>query len=82
MNARPAIAAYIAAGHTDTDIADQLGVHRTTANRARHRLTAADRLAAEAIPIRPAPAPRLAWTPEEQAAHRAQLLAALRGEAA
>ncbi|MFE9391657.1 hypothetical protein [Streptomyces sp. NPDC006784] len=47
--------------------------------------TAYDRLLAEEIPVRPAPPPHTpqhthhpsAWTPEQQAQHRADLLAAL-----
>ncbi|MGW4670120.1 hypothetical protein [Streptomyces sp. NPDC004324] len=44
-------------------------------------MTPLERLLVESIPTRPAPpqdpAPRTAWTPEQQAAHRADLLEAL-----
>lgn len=39
MNVRPAVAALVATGHTDSAIADQLGIHRTTAYRTRRRIT-------------------------------------------
>ncbi|MEU5838809.1 hypothetical protein ABZ820_34810 [Streptomyces diacarni] len=39
--------------------------------------TAHARLMAEEIPARPAPHVRQPWTPEEQARHRTELLAAL-----
>ncbi|WP_329131481.1 helix-turn-helix domain-containing protein [Streptomyces sp. NBC_01476] len=87
MNVRPAVAALVATGHTDSAIADQLGIHRTTAYRTRRRITDGhqtplDRLLAEALPTGRiadyGPVPRRAWTPAEQAAHRAELLAALR----
>jgi hypothetical protein len=81
MSVRPEIAALIAAGHTDTAIAARLGIDRTTANKARHELRWASqrtegRLALESIPTGAA-LRRRDWTAEEQAAHRAELLAAL-----
>jgi hypothetical protein len=81
MSVRPEIAALIAAGHTDTAIAKRLGIDRTTANKARHELRWASqrpegRLALESIPTGHA-LRRRDWTAEEQAAHRAELLAAL-----
>jgi hypothetical protein len=78
MSVRPEIAALIAAGHTDTAIAARLGIHRGTANAARHALRRdpdAQR-ALEAIPTGHA-LKRREWTPDEQARHRAELLAAL-----
>lgn len=75
MNIRPDIAALIAAGHTDTGIAARLGIDRTTANRTRRALRLRSQRAAEA---KAAPKHR-PWTPEEQAAHRDELLAALTG---
>lgn len=78
MSVRPEIAALIANGHTDTAIAARLGIDRTTANKARHELRwRANRTGAlEAIPTGHA-LKRREWTPEEQARHRAELLAAL-----
>lgn len=78
---RPEIVALIAAGHTDTAIAARLGIDRSTANKARHELRWASqrpegRIALEAVPTG-AGFRRHQWTPEEQARHRAELLAAL-----
>ncbi|MET9222395.1 helix-turn-helix domain-containing protein [Streptomyces sp. NPDC003300] len=83
MSVRPDIAALIAAGHTDTGIAARLGIDRTTANKARHELrwrsrTPDGQLALESVPTGAAFKPR-PWTAAEQAAHRAELLAALGG---
>lgn len=78
MSIRPDIAALIAAGHSDTAIANRLGIHRGTANAARHALRRDPKaqLALEAIPTGVA-LKRRPWSPEEQARHRAELLAAL-----
>jgi ParB-like chromosome segregation protein Spo0J len=80
--AGPAVAALIDTARSDKEIADELGISRTTVNRTRRRLATTpqqvmERLAVEAVPIRPAPPVRREWTPDEQAAHRAELLAAL-----
>jgi hypothetical protein len=40
-------------------------------------MNAYERLMQEAIPVRPDPTPGHTWTPEEQAQHRADLLAAI-----
>lgn len=43
-------------------------------------MTPLERLLQEEIPVRPTPAPdRSPWTPEQQAAHRADLLNAING---
>jgi hypothetical protein len=83
VTVRPDIAALIAAGHTDTGIAARLDIDRTTANKARHELRRRSQQTAvpEATPTGRA-LKRRDWTPEEQARHRAELLAALADTAA
>jgi hypothetical protein len=86
MSRRPEIVALIAAGYTDSGIAARLGVDRSTANKVRHELRWASqrpegRIALEAVPTGAA-LKRREWTPDEQARHRAELLAALDGTAA
>jgi IS30 family transposase len=81
-SAGPAVAALIATDRSDQDIAAELGVHRSTVNRHRRQLATTpqqvmERLSVEAIPVRPAPPARQPWSAEEQARHRAELLAAL-----
>jgi hypothetical protein len=87
---RADIAALIHAGLNDAQIADQLGYHRTTVNRARRAMTKvplspASRILAEELPTgqvaeyRPA---RMPTSPAQAAANRARLLAALSEEAA
>ncbi|MEV6013627.1 helix-turn-helix domain-containing protein [Streptomyces sp. NPDC051976] len=78
MTLRPEIAELIAAGFTDTGIAARLGIDRTTANRARAELRRASQFTAlTAAPPEPPEKVPTAWTSAEQAAHRADLLAAL-----
>jgi transposase-like protein len=89
---RADIAALLRDGHTNASIAHRLGCHPATVARARQalRLPPADtlgRLYAEAAPTGRAyaskpPAGPLPLSPEQQAANRAALLAALRDEAA
>ncbi|MFB7222409.1 helix-turn-helix domain-containing protein [Streptomyces sp. NPDC056227] len=92
MKVRADIAALIREGHTNASIAHRLGCHRSTVSDARRalRLPPADhlgRLYAEAVPTgrvrdyQP-PSGRMPLSPARQAANRATLLAALRGEAA
>jgi len=74
------------AGHSDTRIAHELGCHRSTVNRHRHalQLPQSDRLGriyAEALPTGRVPdfnRWRQPITPEQAAANRAALAAALR----
>jgi hypothetical protein len=81
-SAGPAVTALLNTDRSDREIAETLGIHRTTVNRHRraHATTpqqVMERLATEAVPVRPAPPIRQPWTPEEQARHRQELLAAL-----
>lgn len=87
MNIRADIAALTAAGRADTDIATELGVHRTTVLRTRRQLRSREgspleRLLAEDLPtgrVREyGPVPKRQWTEAEQRRHRAELLAGLR----
>lgn len=97
MKIRADIASYLHQGYSNAHIADLVGVHHSTVARARRdlglpnlprrpELTHRDRLLTEDLPtgrIRDyGPVPRRDWTPAEQAAHRNDLLAALRNEAA
>lgn len=90
MSVRPEIAALIAAGYTDTGIAARLGIDRTTANRARTELRRTHLTAPTGAPPPPPPEKvsagagpkRRPWTTDEQARHRADLLAALNPEPA
>lgn len=82
---RPAVASLISTARSDQEIADVLGVSRSTVNRHRRQLATTpqqvmERLATETIPVRPMPTARRPWTPAEQARHRAELLAALNGD--
>ncbi|MEU6768563.1 helix-turn-helix domain-containing protein [Streptomyces sp. NPDC046853] len=90
MKIRADIAALIREGHTNASIAVRVHCHMETVARARRalRLPPADqlgRLYAEAVPTgrvrnyRP-PAGRMPSSPAQQAANRATLLAALRGD--
>ncbi|MGW7087587.1 helix-turn-helix domain-containing protein [Streptomyces sp. NPDC054871] len=92
MKVRSDIAALIREGHTNASIALRIPCAEETVARARRalRMPPADhlgRLYAEAVPTgqvrnyKP-PAGRMPMSPAQQAANRAQLLAALRGEAA
>ncbi|MFE9736157.1 helix-turn-helix domain-containing protein [Streptomyces sp. NPDC005863] len=92
MKIRADIAALIRQGHTNASIARRVHCDANTVARARAalRLPPADmlgRLYAEAVPTgrveryKP-PADRMPLSPARQAANRAELLAALRGEAA
>lgn len=81
MKIRADIADLIRAGHTDRSIAYRIGCHSSTVAKARQALqlperNALNRLYAEAHPTGIV-LKRRPWTPEEQAAHRAELLAAL-----
>ncbi|WP_331746751.1 helix-turn-helix domain-containing protein [Streptomyces sp. NBC_00842] len=92
MRIRADIAALIREGHTNASIAHRLGCDPDTVGSARRalRLPPADllgRLYAEAVPtgqVRDYQPPdgRMPLSPARQAANRATLLAALRGEAA
>ncbi|WP_399559213.1 helix-turn-helix domain-containing protein (plasmid) [Streptomyces sp. NBC_00873] len=92
MKIRADIAALIREGHANASIAHRLGCHRNTVADARRalRLPPADhlgRLYAEAVPTGQVrdyqpPSGRMPLSPARQAANRATLLAALRGEAA
>jgi IS30 family transposase len=80
--AGPAVAALLSTNLSPKQIADELGIHPATVYRNRRRLAITpqqvmERLATEAIPVRPTPTIRRDWTPDEQARHRAELLAAL-----
>ncbi|MFG2328291.1 helix-turn-helix domain-containing protein [Streptomyces sp. NPDC048604] len=90
MKIRADIAALVRAGHSDASIARRLQCGRGTANEVRRALQlppsgALQRLYAEEAPTgkvhdyRP---DRMPTSPQQQAANRAALLAALRGEAA
>lgn len=89
MKVRADIAALIREGHTDSNIAEHLGCHRTTVARARRALRyppahALSRLYAEANPTgrvkdwKPA---RMPTSAAQQQANRERLLAALRNAA-
>lgn len=86
MKVRADIAALVRAGHSDASIAHRLGCGRSAANRVRRalRLPAADaltRLYAEEAPtgqVREYRPDRMPTSPAQQAAHRAELEAALR----
>lgn len=85
MKVRSDMAELIRAGHTDRSIAYRLHCHSSTVARARRALrmpysNALTRLYAEAHPTGEA-FKRRPWSPEEQAQHRADLLAALDGTA-
>ncbi|MER5277741.1 helix-turn-helix domain-containing protein [Streptomyces sp. NPDC002809] len=92
MKIRADIAALIREGHTNDAIAHRLSCDRTTVAKARQalRFPPADllgRLYAEAVPTGQVrdyqpPSGLMPLAPARQAANRAQLLAALRGEAA
>ncbi|WP_331756307.1 helix-turn-helix domain-containing protein (plasmid) [Streptomyces sp. NBC_01590] len=92
MKVRADIAGLIREGHTNASIAYRLGCDRATVAYARQalRLPPADhlsRLYAEAVPTGQVrdyqpPTGRMPLSPAQQAANRATLLAALRGEAA
>lgn len=89
---RSDIADLIREGHTNESIARRLGCDRSTVGSARRalRLPPSDllgRLYAEAVPTGQVrdyqpPSGRMPLSPARQAANRATLLAALRGEAA
>lgn len=91
MSARPEIERLTAAGETAADIARIASLSIRYVHAVRRELRqraeygALHALAAEEIPVRPAavwtPAGRRPWTEQEQARHRAELLAALRGAA-
>jgi len=92
MKIRADIAELIREGHTNASIAHRLNCHRDTVGAARRalRMPPADllgRLYAEAVPTgqvrdyQPTDG-RMPLSPARQAANRATLLAALRGEAA
>ncbi|MHB9861909.1 helix-turn-helix domain-containing protein [Streptomyces sp. YIM S03343] len=91
MKVRADIAALIREGHTNSSIAARVHCHPMTVARARRalRMPPADvlgRLYAEAVPTgrvkeyRP-PDGRMPTSPDQQAAHYAQLVAAIRGDA-
>ncbi|MFF8829294.1 helix-turn-helix domain-containing protein [Streptomyces sp. NPDC015131] len=90
MKIRADIAALIRAGHTDASIAHRLSCGRSTVWEARRALKLPParilgRLYAEAVPtgqVRDYRPDRMPTSPARQAANRAALLAALRGEAA
>lgn len=82
MTIRPDIAALIRAGHTDTRIAHETGCSRQTANHTRRLLgipsvRVLDRLAAEEAPARIRSRYREPLSPEQQAANREALAAAV-----
>lgn len=89
MKIRADIAELIRAGHTDANIAHQLGCHRTTAARARRALRyppaqELSRLYAEAIPtgrVKDYRPDRMPTSPAQQRANRERLMAALRNAA-
>lgn len=90
MKVRADIAALIRAGHSDASIAHRLHCSRSTVWETRRALRlpparALGRLYAEAIPtgqVRDYRPERMPTSPARQAANRAALLAALKGEAA
>ncbi|MET9728468.1 helix-turn-helix domain-containing protein [Streptomyces zaomyceticus] len=85
MKIRDDIAALVRAGHSDASIALRLGCGRGTANETRRALGSLDRLYAEEVPtgeVRDYRPDRMPTSPQQQAANRAALLAALRTPAA
>lgn len=88
MKIRADIAALIRAGHSDTHIAHRLGCHRATVHRARQALRqrtqrTLEHLYAEELPAGVAEyrAARMPISPQQAAANRAALAAALKAAA-
>jgi hypothetical protein len=86
VSALRGIAALIAAGEGNEAIARATGRSLRRVQAVRQQLREQEQgparaLAVEEIPVRPPSARRRPWSPQEQARHRAELLAALRGAA-